>query len=128
MSYLAEIWENTIRSLEDVTRIYADEEISPENELKRAADMIGCHIDFSGERPLDRRATLLLYATVREALTNAVRHANADRLNVAINPTGFGYHVEITDNGIIQISRLIEGNGLSNLRKIIICRMWLIAF
>jgi DNA-binding NarL/FixJ family response regulator len=40
--------------------------------------MIGCRIEFIGERPADRGAARLLYAAVREALTNAVRHAGAD--------------------------------------------------
>lgn len=115
--YLAGIWNNTIRSLTDFTQIDADAEISPEIELRRAAEMIGCRIDFHGERPVHRKIALLFYATVREALTNAVMHANADRLNVTINPTGRGYHVEISDNGTVTVSDLTEGSGLSNLRK-----------
>ena len=115
--YLAETWENTIRNLEDVARIYADKDISPENELLRAAEMIGCHIDFCGERPSGRQAALLLYATVREALTNAVRHAQADRLNVTISHTGFGFHVEISDNGTVSVYSVTEGSGLNNLRR-----------
>ena len=115
--YLMEIWNNTIRNLVDFTRIYTDTEISPEIELQKAADMIGCHIDFRGDRPNDRKTGLLLYATVREALTNAVMHANASRLNVIIEPDPFGYHVEISDNGIIPVAGIVEGNGLGNLRK-----------
>jgi len=115
--YLADLWDKTIRSLSDFTHIYADEDISPEIELMRAADMIGCHIYFSGDRPSHRKTALLFYATVREALTNAVRHANADQLYVTIRPNNRGYHVEISDNGSVPVSSITEGNGLGNLRR-----------
>ena len=115
--HLAEIWINTIRNLEDFTHIYAGEETSPEIELRKAADMIGCHIDFCGDRPANRKTALLFYAAVREALTNAVMHAKADRLMVSIRPVDQGYHVEISDSGLIPAACVTEGNGLSNLRK-----------
>ena len=115
--YLVETWANTIRNLSDFTRIDAGEEISPEIELQKAAEMIGCHIHFYGDRPTGRKTVLLFYATVREALTNAVMHANADRLYVVIKPAGHGYNVHISDNGTITVDGLTEGNGLSNLRR-----------
>ena len=117
ISNLAEIWNNIIRNLSDFTQIYADIETSPEDELQRAADMIGCHIIFHGNRPTERTTILLFYTAVREALTNAVRHANADQLNVTIRPTDRGYHLEISDNGNIPVPYVAEGNGLSNLRQ-----------
>jgi signal transduction histidine kinase len=117
VSKLTKIWENAIRNLEDVTSIHIDEDISPENDLQIAADTIGCQIHYIGDRPLNRRPTRLLYTAVREALTNAVKHANADQLTVTIRPSNRGYHVTITDNGTIQISNLVEGSGLGDLRK-----------
>ena len=115
--YLAEIWDNTVRGLSDFTQINADAGDSPETELQAAADMIGCSINFYGDRPASRKTAILFFAVVREALTNAVRHANADCLNVSTTPTERGYHVEISDNGTAQISSVAEGGGLSNLRR-----------
>ena len=117
IAYLADIWSNAISNLADFPGRPADGDISPEAELQRAADMIGCSIRFYGERPPERKAALLLYAAVREALTNAVLHAGADQLDVAIEHTEDGYHVEISDNGAAPISDIKEGSGLSNLRK-----------
>ena len=114
---LADEWKNTITRMEDYAHIYADDEVSPEIELLRAAEMIGCNVEFIGARPQNRRTALLLYAAVREALTNAVMHAEADRLIVKTTQSGNGYRVDITDNGNERISSVIEGNGLSNLRK-----------
>jgi len=114
---LAEIWNNTIRSLTDFSHISADADASPEAELLLAAEMIGCRINFFGDRPANRKTELLLYATVREALTNAVKHAKADQLYVEISRTDKGYDVEISDNGAVPIKSITEGNGLGNLRK-----------
>ena len=114
---LSELWSNTIRCLEDYTQIYTDSASLPEIELQKAADMIGCRISYSGERPVGRKTTLLFYAAVREALTNAVRHAAANELYVMIQSTAGGYHVEIADNGNKPVFLITEGNGLSNLRR-----------
>jgi hypothetical protein len=115
--YLAEIWNYTIRSLEDFPQTAADAEISSESELQRAAEMIGCRIDFHGKRPVGRKTLLLLYAAVRAALTNAVMHANANQVGVTIRPTERGYHVEISDNGTAAVSSVTEGSGLGDLRR-----------
>ena len=134
---LVEIWGNTIRRMEDFTQLSSNEEVaSPELELLQASNMIGCRINFYGSRPSERKTVLLLYAAVREALTNAVRHANANQLDVIIQPgiqlggrLGDGnigrdidadnrsYHVEISDNGTVPVMNLAEGSGLSNLRR-----------
>ena len=114
---LANVWINAINKMEEYAHINEDSEVSPEIELLRAAEMIGCHIDFHGDRPENRKTALLFYAAVREALTNAVMHAKADRLFVRIWPEMYGYHVEISDNGTKQSSSITEGNGLGTLRR-----------
>ena len=117
LAELTGTWDNTIRSLSEFTEADVNDDISPEAELRRAADMIGCRLNFSGDKPVGRRPVLLFYATVRAALTNAVRHANADQLNIAVTQTDSGYHVVISDNGTVQALPVTEGNGLANLRK-----------
>ena len=115
--YLVEIWSNTIRGLTDFTQTGPRPDTSPETELRRAAEMIGCRINIVGDRPAERKSVLLFFAAVREALTNAVKHAHADQLNVTITPTGQGYHLEISDNGTADASSVTEGSGLGNLRQ-----------
>ena len=39
----------------------------------QVAELIGCKVVFLGEQPKSRKALQLLYAAIREALTNAVR-------------------------------------------------------
>ena len=113
---LAKSWDDAIR---DLTNIPLEDaaEAPQEAELLQVAGMIGCRIQFSGERPTDRGVLRLLYAAVREALTNAVRHAGADTLTVAIRPTAAGYHAEISSNGRPAAGLVREGDGLRNLRR-----------
>lgn len=58
-----------------------------------------------------------MYAAIREALTNAVRHVNATELMVKIEQDEKSYHIEISDNGSVSVSSITEGNGLSALRQ-----------
>jgi hypothetical protein len=113
---LAKSWDDAIR---DLTNIPLEDaaEAPQEAELLQVAGMIGCRVQFSGERPTDRGVLRLLYAAVREALTNAVRHAGADTLTVAIRPTAAGYHAEISSNGRPTAGPVREGDGLRNLRR-----------
>lgn len=83
----------------------------------KVAELIGCRVEFVGKQPTERMALLLLYAAVREALTNAVRHASADTLTVTIRGDEKNYHVELSSNGTKRVSSIREGNGLGNLRK-----------
>jgi signal transduction histidine kinase len=81
------------------------------------AEMIGCKVEFIGEQPTERRALLLLYAAIREALTNAVRHAGADRLIVEIRHDERCCRVTIASNGRTGVTSIQEGGGLSDLRR-----------
>jgi signal transduction histidine kinase len=113
---LAKSWENAVRGLTNIP-LEDTEDAHQEAELMQVAGMIGCRIEFIGERPADRKALRLLYAAVREALTNAVRHAGADRLRVSISESAGAYHVEISDNGHGPEGPISEGDGLRNLRR-----------
>ena len=114
---LANEWQNAIRNLTNIPLETVSAEEASEAELLQVAHMIGCQINFVGERPSGRRERLLLYAAVREALTNAVRHAKASCLTVVTSPSDFGYHMELSDNGIRKPCALKEGSGLGNLRQ-----------
>lgn len=91
-----------------------EEQSSAITELSGIADLLGCAIVFDGDFPQDNS---LLLAAVREALTNAVRHAGADRLTVRTVREQDEIQVEISDNGKERVTGLTEGGGLSSLRQ-----------
>lgn len=90
---------------------------SPETELRKVADLVGCSLHITGEQPSERRSLLLLYSVLREALTNAVRHAGATGLNVEISKENQLYHAVITSNGNPPDGEITESGGLKSLRQ-----------
>lgn len=114
---LRENWNSTIHDFSNISTVWTVPDSSLQSELMQVAELIGCKVSFHGEQPKSRKALQLLYAAVREALTNAVRHADATELTVKIEPCREHYHVEISDNGNVTVAKITEGNGLSALRQ-----------
>ncbi|MCR4671703.1 MAG: hypothetical protein K5637_00505 [Lachnospiraceae bacterium] len=115
---LFESWRNEMDDLVNSSEQVTMKENTPEKELLKVAEMIGCKVFFEGEQPAERESLLLLYAAIREALTNAVRHAGADELRVAIEKSADVYLVTISDNGSASGNDPFhEGGGLGSLRK-----------
>jgi signal transduction histidine kinase len=77
------------------------------------------HVVFDGPvdtTPDDLGADLL--ATLREALTNVVRHAGATRVSVSVNHTGTAVVVKVSDDGAGGPgSDVVAGNGVVNMRE-----------
>lgn len=116
-SALRSAWADVIRDLENASFRSGERKPSPEAELVRVAELIGCRVKFQGEQPRERRALLLLYAAIREALTNAVRHAGADILWIHIQEEAVCWRVRIGSNGSPPQAPIREGVGLSSLRQ-----------
>ncbi|MBR1759125.1 MAG: hypothetical protein IJ744_10445 [Lachnospiraceae bacterium] len=115
-------WENVIFDMENAANSSHEKTTLPEEELVRVAGMVGCRVEFHGKQPNERKALMLLYAAIREALTNAVRHAAADVLTIELQELGDMYHAKISSNGNkTPVLPLREGVGLSSLRQRIEC-------
>lgn len=114
---LRENWNSIIRDFSNISTVWTVPDSSLQSELMQVAELIGCKVTFLGEQPTQRKTLQLLYAAIREALTNAVRHANATELMVKVEQNKQGYHIEISDNGCVSVSSITEGNGLSALRQ-----------
>lgn len=114
---LRKSWNSTIQDFSNISTVWTVPDSSLQSELMQVAELIGCKVVFLGEQPKSRKALQLLYAAVREALTNAVRHADATELTVKIKQDKQRYHIEISDNGGVSVSSITEGNGLSALRQ-----------
>lgn len=114
---LRKSWNSTIQDFSNISTVWTVPDSSLQPELMQVAELIGCKVVFLGEQPKSRKALQLLYAAVREALTNAVRHADATELTVKIEQDEKSYHIEISDNGSVSVSSITEGNGLSALRQ-----------
>lgn len=114
---LQENWNNSVQNFLNVSSNNTENDAAIQNELLKVAELIGCKIVFLGELPTDTGAIHLLYAAIREVLTNAVRHANATELIVKSDIKDDYFCAEISDNGDTVVSEITEGTGLSALRK-----------
>ena len=110
-------WEDVIADMENASRREIAISASPENELLKIAEMIECHIDIVGDKPKERKTVLLFNAAIREALTNAVRHAHANRLKVETKYRDNCFFVRISCNGRTDVTTIHERGGLSDLRR-----------
>ena len=110
-------WENVLSKFSNLGESGSEEKNAPEKELIRAAELIGCKLIFNGGLPSDSRYRVLLCAAAREALNNAVSHANADIVTVEITETEGIKRAEIYSNGNVYPESITKGTGLRSLRK-----------
>lgn len=96
-----------------------DSEPSPLEELTHVSQMVGCSLRWEGILPPDRERQAAIAAAVREAITNAVKHASATEVTVSIQvgEAPYEYHVIIKDNGNVSASHIRGGSGLNNLKE-----------
>jgi two-component system sensor histidine kinase UhpB len=127
LARLAEIVQHTLQDLRRISR-----ELRPEalddlglvNALialcSRVAEQSGMRVHRRLESPipeLPAETELAIYRIAQEALTNAIRHANASEVTVALARTNGGLELTVRDNGFGLPEQLIEGGGLIGMRE-----------
>jgi two-component system, NarL family, sensor histidine kinase UhpB len=74
--------------------------------------------EFDGRLPqLEPDVELVIYRVAQEALTNAVRHAQAARATVALRQRDANVVLEVTDDGCGLTEGLDEGSGIAGMRE-----------
>ena len=88
--------------------------------LEETAKRIGIEIIFQGERfEKDSEEEKILLQAIHESLTNAVKHAQAKTLFVTLKKENLHDIIEIRNDGILPKKEILEGGGLSSLRKLV---------
>lgn len=85
--------------------------------VKNRAEELGVKIVFEGTLPEEETVRYLLLLAIRECVTNCVRHAGGDRVFVGISDDGKQLACAITNNGRAPKRAVVEGSGLSGLRR-----------
>ncbi len=85
--------------------------------LISAGQSIGIKVVLSGQLTKDIEVSKLILESAGECLTNSVRHAYATEMYLDIKETGENYIVNISNNGVIPKTELVEGGGLSSIRN-----------
>lgn len=73
-------------------------------------------VDELPDPPLDRAQSLHLFRIVREAVTNAIRHAHAQRLRIRVGRSARELLLDITDDGSGPSASPGTGAGTGNMR------------
>lgn len=108
------LWRYTISVMkkESVTEVQSDDwEL-----LLKAAKAVDVEIECNGNLPDKGKIRDVLIAALHECLTNTVKHANGNRLYLAVRSDDQGLTAEITNNGIQPKEKITETGGLKNLR------------
>ncbi len=78
---------------------------------------VGVEIDVTGNLPKDEIVAYAFLSVLREATTNAARHADATKVLVSIEKNIEEYIFTIANNGVQPVKQFKEGGGLSGMRR-----------
>ena len=110
-----DIWRRNIAMLRKEMESRKTED--PMQILRKAADSAGVQLNILGRMPQDSEYRQVFLWAASEALTNAVFHAGARTLNVALNETETDRSMRFTNDGTRPEKPITEGGGLSSLRR-----------
>ena len=85
--------------------------------IRKTCESVKVAFIQTGELPRQERAAYILTCAVRECVTNAVRYAKASELYADFSETQAEATVTVTNNGEPPEKEIVEGGGLSTLRR-----------
>lgn len=110
-----ELWQKNIAMLRKEAELREQEQ--PMEILSHIAAATGIETRICGSFPKNARVQQLFVQAAAEALTNAIRHAEASILFIDLQEEPQHYTACFRNNGIPPRGPLVEGGGLSSLRK-----------
>ena len=87
------------------------------SQVRKTCESVNLGFIQTGELPKEESAAYLLTCAVRECVTNAVRYAGASELYADFTETKTDATVVVYNDGKQPDSEIIEGGGLSTLRR-----------
>lgn len=111
----AEAWTRSIALLRQ--NIVENAEQFTLQTLIQTATSFGISVEAVGQMPKQKAVEKLFLEAATEALTNAVRHADAKTLHIRLTETDTDYQVCFRNDGKIPENAITEGGGLSSLRR-----------
>ena len=96
------------------------EEKSPHENLTSLIDIYcntGTKIDLIGDLPEDDIIGEAFFEIIREAITNAIRHANSDYIKITIDKSQKHYKMNIINNGLKPKTKIVEHEGIKGVRR-----------
>lgn len=89
----------------------------PLDMLMKTARSAGIEVAITGQMPEQEDAKLLFFEAATEALTNAVRHADAKTLCIRLSEDDSNFSIWFTNDGNQPQNEIVEGGCLGSLRQ-----------
>lgn len=114
------------RNIEDIKfmirEMFIDMEDKEEAEvnlrnLVEAHKNTGTEINIVGKLPQNKEIAKVFFEIIREAVTNAIRHADSTKVDVQIKDNLNGIELIITNNGKKPKDTIIEHQGIKGMRR-----------
>ncbi len=109
------LWQQIVLGFSDTSHDNSSSDTGYE-ELQRISKMVGCEIIVNGNLPKGE-AKPFMVKIIREALNNAIRHANATSLTVEMMDFAQTGNIRINDDGKPDKPFTKMGGGLSSLKE-----------
>ena len=107
-------WQRAVSMLKYNNDIPDEDMLS---QVRKTCESVKLGFIQTGELPKEENAAYILTCAVRECVTNAVRYASATELYADFTETERDAAVSVTNNGKVPDSEIVEGGGLSTLRR-----------
>lgn len=75
------------------------------------------HFEYDMTEPIPRKVKYCFIATVKEAMSNIVKHSNADKIEIIFREHPAFYQLSIVDNGTVIKKNMESGIGLANMQE-----------
>lgn len=111
---VAHSWQRAVSMLKYNTEAPEEDMLA---QVRKTCEAVNMRFVQTGTLPAQAQAAYLLTCAIRECVTNAVRYADASELYTAFSETENLAAVVVRNNGRQPESEIVEGGGLSTLRR-----------
>lgn len=87
------------------------------SQIRKACESMKLAFIKNGNLPKQEKVAYIFTCAIRECVTNAVRYAKADNLYATFSENENEFTVTVTNDGIKPEKEIVEGGGLSTLRR-----------
>lgn len=117
---------NTLISFEEIKRMVEDifidinEANNPYKNLSQMLEIykkLGVTIEIEGTLPKNEKRATYFFEIIRECITNAIKHANSSKIEIAIKNESSKDVMKITNDGNLPKENIIENDGIKGIRR-----------
>ena len=90
-------------------------------EVNQLAELLGIQLNWWGEQPESLPASIreVFIMVAREAIANAVKHAEARNITIGIHEKDKRLSIEISNDGKLPAGKITSGGGLTNIKRMV---------